>query len=98
MSFLDELKKLTRPYSEEEDEYDYDEDTDLEPEPAPAPAPAPEKKAAKAPAKKGFQLSAAHKAQLVSLGVDLKKQEKYQKIPKPQNIEPKRKEMSPPIY
>ena len=45
---------------------------------APAPAPAPEKKAAKAPAKKGFQLSAAHKAQLVSLGVDLKKQEKYQ--------------------
>ena len=41
MGLMDELKKLTRPYSEEDmDEYDYDEEEDeLEPEPEPAPAP-----------------------------------------------------------
>ena len=41
MGLMDELKKLTRPYNEEDmDEYDYDEEEDdpeLEPEPAPAP-------------------------------------------------------------
>lgn len=39
MGFVDELKKLTRPYNEDDmDEYDYDEEEDdLEPEPAPAP-------------------------------------------------------------
>lgn len=39
MGFVDELKKLTRPYSEDDtDDYDYDEEEDdLEPEPAPAP-------------------------------------------------------------
>lgn len=41
MGFVDELKKLTRPYNEDDmDEYDYDdEEEDLEPEPEPAPAP-----------------------------------------------------------
>ena len=41
MGLMDELKKLTRPYNEEEmDEYDYDEEEDeLDPEPEPAPAP-----------------------------------------------------------
>ena len=41
MGLMDELKKLTRPYSEEDmDEYDYDEEEDeLDPEPEPAPAP-----------------------------------------------------------
>jgi cell division inhibitor SepF len=38
---MDELKKLTRPYNEEDmDDYDYDEEEDVEPAPAPA-APAP---------------------------------------------------------
>ncbi len=39
MGLMDELKKLTRPYNEEDmDEYDYDEEEDdLEPEPEPAP-------------------------------------------------------------
>ena len=41
MGLMDELKKLTRPYNEEDmDEYDYDEEEDdLEPEPEPAPSP-----------------------------------------------------------
>ena len=41
MGLMDELKKLTRPYNEEDmDEYDYDEEEDeLDPEPEPAPAP-----------------------------------------------------------
>ena len=40
MGLMDELKKLTRPYNEEDmDEYEYDEEEeDLEPEPEPAPA------------------------------------------------------------
>ena len=41
MGLMDELKKLTRPYNEEDmDEYDFDEEEDdpeFEPEPAPAP-------------------------------------------------------------
>lgn len=38
MGFVDELKKLTRPYNEDDvDEYDYDEEEDeMEPEPEPA--------------------------------------------------------------
>lgn len=40
MGLMDELKKLTRPYSEEDDEYDYDDEADLDQEPAPEPAPA----------------------------------------------------------
>ncbi len=41
MGLMDELKKLTRPYNEEDmDDYDYDEEEDVEPAPAPA-APAP---------------------------------------------------------
>ena len=40
MGLMDELKKLTRPYNEEDlDDYDYDEEEDLG-EPAPAPQPA----------------------------------------------------------
>ena len=41
MGLMDELKKLTRPYNEEDmDEYDYDEEEDeLDAEPEPAPAP-----------------------------------------------------------
>ena len=41
MGLMDELKKLTRPYNEEDmDEYDYDEEEDeLDPEPEPASAP-----------------------------------------------------------
>ena len=41
MGLMDELKKLTRPYNEEDmDEYDYDEEEDeLDPEPEPDPAP-----------------------------------------------------------
>lgn len=42
MGLMDELKKLTRPYSEEDDEYDYDDEADLDQEPAPEPAPAPQ--------------------------------------------------------
>lgn len=40
MGLMDELKKLTRPYNEEDmDEYDYDEEEDdLAPEPEPAPS------------------------------------------------------------
>ena len=39
MGLMDELKKLTRPYNEEDmDEYDYDEEEDLEPESEPAPS------------------------------------------------------------
>ena len=41
MGLMDELKKLTRPYNEEEDDDYYDEEPELEAEPAPAPAPAP---------------------------------------------------------
>ena len=42
MGLMDELKKLTRPYNEEDiDDYDYDEEEELDPTPAPAPAPAP---------------------------------------------------------
>ena len=38
MGLMDELKKLTRPYNEEDmDEYDYDEEDELEAEPEPAP-------------------------------------------------------------
>ena len=50
MGLMDELKKLTRPYNEEDmDEYDYDEEEDdLEPEPEPAPA-APRRSAFSAP-------------------------------------------------
>ena len=40
MGLMDELKKLTRPYSEEDDEYDYDDEAELDQEPAPEPAPA----------------------------------------------------------
>ncbi len=41
MGLMDELKKLTRPYNEEDiDDYDYDEEEELDPAPAPAPAPA----------------------------------------------------------
>ena len=41
MGLMDELKKLTRPYNDEDmDEYDYDEEEDeLDAEPEPAPAP-----------------------------------------------------------
>ena len=41
MGLMDELKKLTRPYNEEDmDEYDYDEEEDeLDAEPEPAPTP-----------------------------------------------------------
>lgn len=40
MGFLDELKKLTRPYAEEEDDFDdYEYDDEEYEEPAPAPAP-----------------------------------------------------------
>ena len=48
MGLMDELKKLTRPYSEEEDEYDYDEEADLDAEPVAAPAsnPAPSRRSA----------------------------------------------------
>ena len=42
MGFLDELKKLTKPYSDEEDDYsDYDDEELDEPAPAPQPAAAP---------------------------------------------------------
>ena len=46
MGLMDELKKLTRPYNEEEDEYDYDDEGDLEPEAPPAPAPASTRRSA----------------------------------------------------
>ena len=42
MGLMDELKKLTRPYNEEDDEYDYDDDGELDQEPEPAPAPQPQ--------------------------------------------------------
>ena len=41
MGFMDELRKLTHPYSEKEEEFDDYDDEPLEEEPAPAPAPAP---------------------------------------------------------
>ena len=37
MGLMDELKKLTRPYNEEEEDDYYDEEPELESEPAPAP-------------------------------------------------------------
>ena len=51
MGLMDELKKLTRPYNEEDmDEYDYDEEEDLAPEEEPAPAPSsPRRSASTAP-------------------------------------------------
>ena len=46
MGLMDELKKLTRPYNEEDlDDYDYDEEEDLG-EPGPAPAPSGRRSAA----------------------------------------------------
>ena len=40
MGLMDEMKKLMRPYSEEDvDEYDYDDEDDMAPEPDPAPTP-----------------------------------------------------------
>ena len=47
MGLMDELKKLTRPYKEEDtDEYDFDEEEDeLDTEPEPEPAPAPRRSA-----------------------------------------------------
>lgn len=39
MGFMDELRKLTHPYSEKEEEFDDYDDEPLEEEPAPAPAP-----------------------------------------------------------
>ena len=46
MGLMDELKKLTRPYNEEDiDDYDYDEEEELDPTPAPAPAAAPSRSA-----------------------------------------------------
>ena len=41
MGFMDQIKKLTHPYSEQEDDYDDFDDEPLEDEPAPAPAPTP---------------------------------------------------------
>ena len=39
MGLMDELKKLTRPYNEEDiDDYDYDEEEELDPTPAAPPA------------------------------------------------------------
>ncbi|MBR6376744.1 MAG: cell division protein SepF [Oscillospiraceae bacterium] len=47
MGLMDELKKLTRPYNEEDmDEYDYDEEEDLAPEEEPAPAPSSSRRSA----------------------------------------------------
>lgn len=48
MGLMDELKKLTRPYNEDDlDEYEYDEEEDaLEPESEPAPAPASSRRSA----------------------------------------------------
>ena len=47
MGLMDELKKLTRPYNEEDmDEYDYDEEEDLAPEEEPAPAPSSPRRSA----------------------------------------------------
>ena len=39
MGFMDELRKLTHPYSEQEEEFDDYDDEPLEEQPAPAPAP-----------------------------------------------------------
>ena len=51
MGLMDELKKLTRPYNEEEEDDFYDEEPEPEDEPAPAPAPAaPRRSAFAAPA------------------------------------------------
>ena len=51
MGLMDELKKLTRPYNEEDmDEFDYDEEEDdVEPAPEPAPAAASRRSAYTAP-------------------------------------------------
>ncbi len=49
MGFMDEIRKLTHPYSEQEDEYDDYDDEPLEEEPAPAPARRSYSKAAEMP-------------------------------------------------
>ena len=42
MGLMDELKKLTRPYNEEDDDYDYEDEPDLDQEPVAEPAPQPQ--------------------------------------------------------
>ncbi len=42
MGLMDELKKLTRPYNEEDDDYDYEDEPELDQEPVAEPAPQPQ--------------------------------------------------------
>ena len=62
MGLMDEIRKLTHPYSDQEDDFDdYDDEDELADEPAPAPAPAP------AP-RRGYGKSAAEPARTVGTG------------------------------
>ena len=69
MGLMDELKKLTRPYNEEDiDDYDYDEEEELDPAPAPAPAPAGRRSGfAAAETRDSRRSSAAGPAKVVNL-------------------------------
>ena len=60
MGLMDEIRKLTHPYSDQEDDFDdYDDEDELADEPAPAPAPAP---------RRGYGKSAAEPARTVGTG------------------------------
>lgn len=50
MGFLDELKKLTKPYADDEDDYDVYDDEPVDEEPEEEPAPRPARRTAPAPA------------------------------------------------
>ena len=58
MGLMDEIRKLTHPYSDQEDDFDdYDDEDELADEPAPAPAP-----------RRGYSKSAAEPARTVGTG------------------------------
>ena len=58
MGLMDEIRKLTHPYSDQEDDFDdYDDEDELADEPAPAPAP-----------RRGYGKSAAEPARTVGTG------------------------------
>ena len=70
MGLMDELKKLTRPYNEDDmDEYDYDEEEDdLTPEPEPAPSPRRSSFAAPEPQSANNAARRTGPARVVNLG------------------------------
>ncbi len=76
MGLMDELRKLTHPYSEQEDEFDDYDDEPLEEEPAPAPAPrrsftrSAASEAPKGPANRVVNINATTQMQVVLVKPD----------------------------